>query len=102
PEGAVPFRQFRPVWSMDEWDVGHGRHCPPKRLIYLRLPRGVVEMIVAPNDVSYPHVMIVNHDGEHIGRRAVGTKQNKIIKILILPDDTTLDLIVYDCFSGHR
>ena len=40
------------------------------------------------------HVVIVNDDGEHIGRRSVGAQQNEIVEIFIRPGDAALDLVL--------
>jgi hypothetical protein len=38
------------------------------------LPRSVVDVIVAADDVRDPHVEVVDHDAEIVGRRAVGPR----------------------------
>jgi hypothetical protein len=53
---------------------------PAERLVDLRLARGVGEVIVAADDVGDAHVVIVDHDGEHVGRRAVGAQQHEIVE----------------------
>ena len=72
---------------------------PAKRLIDLGLPRGVGQMIVAANDVRHPHVVIVDDDGEHVGRVAVGAQEHKIVEILVGEDDLALHLVVDDSFA---
>ena len=49
----------------------------PMRLVDLRLARGVGQVVVAADDVGHAHVVVVDHDGEHVGRRAVGAQQMK-------------------------
>ena len=48
------------------------------------------------------HVVIVDHDGEHVGRRAVGAQQHEIVEVLVLPDDAALDLILDHGLAGQR
>ncbi len=59
-------------------------------------------MIVAADDMGDAHVVIVDHDGEHIGRRAVGAQQHEIVEVLVLPDDAALDLILDHGLAGLR
>jgi hypothetical protein len=61
----------------------HDGNLPAHGLIDLRLPRGVGEMIVAANDMRDAHVVIVDDDGEHVGRRAVGAQQHEVVEILV-------------------
>ena len=69
-------------------------HVPAERLVDLRLARGIGEVVVAADDVRDVHVVVVDHDGEHVGRRAVGAQQHEIVEILVLPDDAALDLVL--------
>ena len=41
-------------------------------------------MIVAANDVSDAHVLIIDDNGKHIGRAAVRAKQDEIVDSLFL------------------
>jgi hypothetical protein len=38
------------------------------------LAEGVVQMVVTANDVCHAHVVIVDDDRQHVGRRAVGAQ----------------------------
>ncbi len=51
-------------------------------------------MVVAADDVGDAHVVVVDHDREHVGRRAVGAQQDEVVEVLVLPDDAALHLIV--------
>ena len=53
-------------------------------------------MIVAADDVGDAHVVIVDHDGEHVGRVAVGAQQHEIVELLVGEDDLALHLVVDD------
>jgi hypothetical protein len=52
-----------------------------------QLAEGVVEMVVAADDVGHAHVVIVDHDREHIGRRAVRAEQDEIVELGVLDGD---------------
>ena len=47
-------------------------------------------------------VVVVDHDREHICRRAVGTQQHEIVEVLVLPDHAALDLILDHRFADER
>lgn len=66
------------------------------------LPRGVGEMIVAANDVSHAHVVIVDHHRQHVGRVAVGAQQHQVVQVLVLPDHAALHLILDHGLAGQR
>ena len=80
----------------------HDRHVPSERLINLGLPSAIVEVIVATDNVGDSHVVVINHDREHVGRGAVGAQQNKIIQVFVLPHHASLYLILDDGFSRER
>jgi hypothetical protein len=42
--------------------MGEDRRLPAERLIDLRLPRGIGEVIVAADDMGNAHVVVVDHD----------------------------------------
>ena len=56
-------------------------------------------MIVAANDLRHPHVVIIDDDGEHVGRIAVRAQEHEIVEILVGEDDLALHLVVDDCFA---
>ena len=69
---------------------------PAERLVDLRLAGGVGQMVVAADDVGDAHVVVVDDDGEHVGRRAVGAQQDEVVEILVLPHDPALHLVLDD------
>ena len=87
---------------MDQRDVRHHRHVPAQRLVDLGLARGVGEMVVAADDVGDAHVVVVDHDREHVGRRAVRAQQHEVVEVLVLPDDAALHLILDRGLAGER
>jgi len=58
-------------------------------------------MIVASDDVGDAHVVIVDHDGEHVGRVAVAAQQHEIVEVLVLPDHAALHLILDHGLAGQ-
>ncbi len=58
-------------------------------------------MIVAANDLRNAHIMVVDDNSQHIGRRAVRTQQHKIINILIWKNDPALHGVFDDGFAAQ-
>ena len=48
-------------------------------------------MIVAADDVGDAHVVIVDDDREHIGRRAVGAQHDDVVELVVLHGHLALD-----------
>ena len=67
----MALRELGAVGPVNERDVRHHRNIPAEGRIDLGLAGGVGEMIVAANDVGHRHVVVVDHDREHVGRIAV-------------------------------
>jgi len=59
-------------------------------------------MVVAADDVGDAHVVVVDHDREHVGRRAVGAQQHEIVEVLVLPGDPALNLVLDHGLAGLR
>ena len=87
---------------MDERDMCHHRHVPAQRLVDLGLTRGVGEMVVPADDVGDTHVVVVDHDREHIGGGSIRAQQYQIIEVLVLPDDAALHLIFDRSLAAER
>ena len=68
---AMAFRQFRAVGTMDQWDVREDWDLPAECSVDLGLPRGVRQVVDAPDHVRHAHVVIVDNDGEIVRRAAV-------------------------------
>ncbi len=62
-------------------------HVPAERFVDLLLPGAIGEVIVAADDVADVHIVVVDHDGQHVGRIAVGAQQHQIVEVGVLPDD---------------
>ena len=74
--------------------MGVGRLGPAHRADDRQLAEGVVEMVVAADDVGDAHVMVVDHHRQHVGRRAVGAQQDEIVELGVLDRDPALDQVV--------
>ena len=92
--GAVALGQFLAVWTMDHGQMSPDRRFPSHGLIDVRLPGGVVQVVVAPDDVGHPHVVVIDHDGEVVGGRPVGPQQDQVVQVHVLEDHLALDLVV--------
>ena len=91
---AVALRQLGPVRSVDQRDVAIGRTRPAHRVEDRQLAKGIVEVVVTPDHVGHTHVVIVDDDGQHVGRRAVGAQQHEIVQLRIRDRDHALDKIL--------
>ena len=70
------------------------RRRPAERLEDLRLPRRVGEVVVAADDMGDAHVMVVDHDGEIVGRRAVAAQDHEVVEILVGKDHAALHAVL--------
>ena len=61
--------------------MGVDRLGPAHRPDDRELAEGVVEMVVAADDVGHAHVVIVDHHREHVGRAAVRAQQDEIVDL---------------------
>ena len=95
--------QLCPIRAMDQRDMAINRVRPAAldsvhRAHDHQLAKGVVDMIIAADHMGHTHVMIIDHDGQHIGRRAIGTQEDEIIKLGVLDGD----LALHDVGDGGR
>src|SRR3546814_8298714 len=69
----------------------------------MELTEGVVEVVVAADDMGHAHVVVVDDDRQHVGRRAVGTQQHEIVELLVGDADIALNMIAdyYLAFGRH-
>ena len=47
-------------------------------------------MVVAADHVGDAHVVVVDHHGQHVGRRAVGAQQDHVVELGVLDRDLAL------------
>lgn len=99
---AMALGKLRAVGSVDQGNVGHAGDAPAERVVDMLLARGVDQMIVAANDMRDAHVVIVDHNGEHVGRITVAAQKHEIVEVLVLPDHAALHLILNHGLAGLR
>ena len=51
-------------------------------------------MVVAADDMGDAHVVIVDHDREIVGRRAVGAQDDQVVELLVGDRDLALDMVL--------
>ena len=78
---AVALGELLAVVAVDQRHVRELRRRPAHGLEDRDLPGGVGQVIVAADDVGDAHVVIVDHDREHVGRLAVGAQQHEIVDV---------------------
>ena len=55
-----------------------------ERLQHVHLPRRVVQVIIAANDVRDAHVHVVDDHAEVVGRRAIRARDDQVIELGVL------------------
>ena len=74
----------------------------PRGIVNLQLPGRVGQVVVATNDVADPHVVIVDDDRQHIGRRAVAAQQHHVVEIAISSRDVALHEVMHHGLTLQR
>ena len=92
-ERAMPLGELGAIRPVDQRNMREGRNVPAHGVIELRLPRRVGEVVVAADNMGDAHVVIVDHDGEHVGRRAVRAQQHHVVEVLVGPGDMALHAV---------
>ena len=62
-------------------------------LVQEDLSRCIVDMIVAAQDQSHPHLGIVNHDDKVVSRGIVGALDDEIVELFVLERDRPFDAV---------
>ncbi|CCK07946.1 conserved hypothetical protein [Cronobacter sakazakii 696] len=91
---AVTFREFFTVIAVDHRDVRVQRHRRAQRFQNVDLARRVVDMVFATDHVRDFHIPVVHHHTEVVGRGAVSTTDNQIVKLKVAELNRAADLIV--------
>ena len=100
---AMPFRQLGTVNPMYQRNMRKNRHIPSHALIDHILPKRIVQMVVPADHMRNPHIMIVNHHSQHIGRGAISSQYHHIVEHIILYRHRALNRIFDSCRAviGH-
>ena len=106
-DSAVALGHLRAVGSVDQRDMTIDR-IRPATLDFIhgaddrQLAECVIEMIVAADHMGNAHVVIIHHNGEHIGRGPVGTQQDIVVDLGILDRNLALNRVVDRGFPVGR
>ncbi len=92
----MTLRKALTVGAENHRHVGVDRRLGAERLEDIDLPRRIVDMVVAADNVGNLHLQIVDDDGEIVGRRAVRACDHEIVELGIGDDDTALDHVLDD------
>ena len=101
-DGAVALRELCAVGPMDQRNMGIARRRPAARQKQLRLPERVGQMIIATDRMGDRHVVIIDHDGKHVGRRAIGPEQHHVVEFGVADRDAALHQILDHRFARLR
>ena len=75
--------------------MGIGWHLPAKGVDQGRLACGIGQMVVAPDHMGYAHIVVIDHNSQHIGWRVVGAEQDEIVNLTPGGHHRALHLIVH-------
>ena len=95
----MAFGEFLSVGAVDQRYMGEAGRLPAQCLEKPGLPGCVGQMIVAANDMGDAHVMVVDHDRMHIGRRPVAAQQDHVVELAVRHAHRSLHQIVDDGFA---
>ena len=101
-ERAVALAELRAVRPMNQRNVGIDRFGPAHGLDDLQLTERIVEMLSATDDVRDAHVVVVDDDCQHIGRRTVGAQQDHVVELGVVDFHLALDGVMHDRLAGLR
>ena len=94
--------QFCAVGPVDQGDMGEVRNVPAHRLIDRDLAEGIAEMVIAADHMRHAHIMVIHHNGPHIGRRAVGAQQDHVVQFAGLDGHAALYAIFQHTVAAIR
>ena len=101
-DGAVALGELGAVGPVDQRDMGVGRRRPVEGAEEPGLAKGVGEVVVPPDRMGDPHVMVVHDHREHVGGRAVGAQQHHVVERAIVDPDRPLHQIADDGLAVLR
>ena len=70
------------------------RNREPQRLVDVDLARGVVNVVLAADDVGDAHVGVIDDDAEVVGRGPVAAADDEVVKLAVSDLDVAADEIV--------
>src|ERR671910_728149 len=99
---AVALAEFLLVWPEDLGDVGEGRERVAQGLVDQDLARRVREVVVAPDDVAYLHLRVVEGGGEVVGRGVCGLHKHEVLQVGVLEGDGATDHVLHNGLALAR
>src|SRR5690606_18886872 len=91
---AVTLGQFFAVRAKNHRHVAVDGNVGAQRAQDIDLTRGVVDVIVAPDDVGDGHVPVVHHHTEVVGGCPVGPGNDQIVQFAVVEGDGAFDHVV--------
>ena len=98
----VALGQARPVLPQDHGHMGVARHLPAQGAQDVDLARGVVDVVVAADDVGDAHVGVVHHHRQVVGRGAVGAADDEVIQFRVVEGHAPADQVIDHHQAGVR
>ncbi len=94
--------QLGALLVQDHRHVRELRHRHAQRFVDVDLARGVVDVIVAADDVGDAHVPVVDHHREVVGGKAVRAEDHHVVEFAVADLDAALDAVVehHAAFGG--
>ena len=89
----VALGEFRAVGPVNQRDMRECRCFPAAGGEQVVLAEGVVQVVVAADRVGDAYVVVVHHDGQHVGGGAVGPQDDEIVQRVVGPGHFALDEI---------
>ena len=99
---AVALGHLRTVRAVDQRNVCIFWDIPAHALEDHELAESVVQVVIAADHVGDAHVVVIDHDREHVGRRAVAAQDDEIVDFLVPHGDRTLDEVLNGSFALAR
>ena len=69
-------------------------HWPSHGFNNFHLPERIIEMVITTDHMGHPHIMVINHHGQHIGWRAITAQHHQIIQRAMLDGHRALDGVI--------
>src|SRR2546425_7953634 len=90
------------IFPQHIWNMIEQRWLPSQRLPDVYMPWRARYPFLAPQQVCYPHQMVIDDVREMISRKTIRFEYDFIINIGILEDDVAMKLVVDDCITVQR
>ena len=95
----MAFGEFFPVGTENHGHVAVLRQCAAQRPQNINLTRGVVNVVIAANNVGDLHIPVVDNDTKIVCGRAIGACNNQVVQFAIVNTDGAFNEVVPACCS---